>query len=83
MKNRVVGFEIHDLHAFNASGHNVPLGTGVGKLQKMLETVAKVKKGSVLLSIEYNSNPANPFDDVKNCLEFLDAEAIRLAKPAS
>ena len=34
LKDRVVGFEIHDLHAFNASGHDVPLGTGVGKMQQ-------------------------------------------------
>lgn len=45
LKDRVVGFEVHDLHAFNASGHDVPLGTGVGKLEKMLETIAKVKTG--------------------------------------
>ena len=82
LKNRVVGFELHDLHAFNASGHDVPLGTGVGKLQNMLETIAKVKKGPVLMSIEYNSNPDNPSDDVKKCIEFLDGQALRLAKPA-
>jgi sugar phosphate isomerase/epimerase len=82
LKDRVVGFEIHDLHAFNASGHDVPLGTGVGKLQKMLETVAKVKKGPVLFSIEYTSNPDHPSDDVKQCLEFLDAQAVRLVNLA-
>ena len=82
LKDRVVGFEIHDLHAFNASGHDVPLGTGVGKMQKMLETVARVKKGPVLFSIEYNSNPDNPSDDVKKCIEFLDGQAIRLANLA-
>src|SRR5512144_1436514 len=52
LKDRIVGFEIHDLHAFNASGRGVPLGGGVGNLPKMLETLAKVKKGPVLLSIE-------------------------------
>ncbi len=82
LKDRVVGFEIHDLHAFNASGHDVPLGTGVGEMQKMLDTVARVKKGPVLFSIEYNSNPDNPSDDVKKCIEFLDAQAIRLANHA-
>jgi sugar phosphate isomerase/epimerase len=79
LKDRIVGFEIHDLHAFNASGYDVPLGTGVGKLQDMLATVARVKKAPVLFSIEYNSNPANPSDDVKKCIEFLDRQAIRLA----
>jgi sugar phosphate isomerase/epimerase len=79
LKDRVVGFEIHDLHAFNTSGYDVPLGTGVGEMRKMLETVARVKQGPVLLSIEYNSNPDNPSADVKKCLEFLDAQALRLA----
>jgi sugar phosphate isomerase/epimerase len=82
LKDRVVGFEIHDLHAFHASGYDVPLGTGVGQLQQMLDTVVRVKKGPVLLSIEYNSHPDNPADDVKKCIEFLDAQAIRLAKHA-
>ena len=82
LKDRVVGFEIHDLHAFDASGHDVPLGSGVGKMQTMLETVARVKKGPVLISIEYNSNPENPSHDVKQCIDFLDSQAIRLANSA-
>lgn len=79
LKDRIVGFEIHDLHAFDASGRDVPLGTGVGNLPKMLETVARLKKGPVLFSVEYVSNPDNPSADVKKCIEFLDAQAIRLA----
>ncbi|NLS93931.1 MAG: hypothetical protein GXX96_17360 [Planctomycetaceae bacterium] len=82
LKDRIVGFELHDLHAFDPSGHDVPLGTGVGKMAKMLETVAKVKQGPVLMSIEYVSNPDNPSQDVKQCLEFLDGQAIRLANSA-
>ena len=79
LKDRVVGFEVHDLHAFDASGRDVPLGTGVGKLQDMFDTLARVKKGPVLLSVEYTSNPENPADDVKQCIQFLDRQAIRLA----
>ncbi len=82
LKDRIVGFEIHDLHAFNASGHDVPLGTGVGKMEKMLETAARVKKGPVLISIEYNTNPDNPSDDIRQCIDFLDRQAMRLAKVA-
>jgi sugar phosphate isomerase/epimerase len=79
LKERVLGFEIHDLHAFDASGHDVPLGTGVGRMPTMLETVARVKKGPVLLSIEYNSSPDDPAPEVKKCVDFLDAQALRLA----
>jgi hypothetical protein len=42
----------------------------------------RIKKGPVLISIEYNSNPQNPSADVRQCIEFLDAQAIRLANPA-
>lgn len=78
LKDRIVGFEIHDLHAFGASGRGVPLGSGVGNLPKMLETLAKVKKGPVLLSIECHADPDNPCDGVKKSVEFLDAQAMRL-----
>jgi sugar phosphate isomerase/epimerase len=82
LKDRIVGFEIHDLHAFDASGHDVPLGAGVGKLAKMLETVARVKNGPVLMSIECSFNPENPSDGVKKSIEFLDGQVMRLANPA-
>ncbi len=79
LKDRIVGFEIHDLHAFDATGDDVPLGTGVGRLPKMLETVARVKKGLVLLSIECSFNPEDPSDGVRKSIEFLDGQARRLA----
>jgi sugar phosphate isomerase/epimerase len=79
LKDRIVGFEIHDLNAFEATGHDVPLGTGVGKLPEMLETLARVKSGPVLLSIECSFNPEDPSDGVKKSIEFLDSQAILLA----
>lgn len=82
LKDRMVGFEIHDLHVFDSSGHDVPLGTGVGKLPNMLETLARIKKGPVLLSIECSFDPENPSPGVKKSIEFLDNQAIRLANPA-
>jgi sugar phosphate isomerase/epimerase len=81
LKDRIVGFEIHDLHAFDATGHDVPLGTGVGKLPNMLETLARVKKGPVLLSVECSFNSEDPSPGVKKSIDFLDAQAIRLADP--
>jgi sugar phosphate isomerase/epimerase len=80
LKDRIVGFEIHDLNAFNASARGVPLGSGVGNLPKMLATLASVKEGPVLLSIECHSDPDNPLEGVKKSLEFLDAQAIRWTK---
>lgn len=80
LKDRIVGFEIHDLDTFNTTGRDVPLGTGVGKLPSMLEALAKVKKGPVLLSIECSADPAAPSEGVKKSVEFLDCQAMRLAR---
>ncbi len=79
LKDRIVGFEIHDLHASDATGNDVPLGTGVGRLSQMLEAVARVKTGPVLLSIECSFNPEDPSDGVRKSIEFLDGQARRLA----
>ncbi|MDO5567411.1 MAG: TIM barrel protein, partial [Planctomycetia bacterium] len=79
LKDHFIGVEIHDLHAFNATGHDVPLGKGVGQMDKFLKTLAKVKKGPVLISIEYVSNPASPDDDVRECIRFIEKTAMEIA----
>ncbi|MHB8903109.1 MAG: hypothetical protein ACYC6Y_30480, partial [Thermoguttaceae bacterium] len=80
LNDRIVGFEIHDLQAADSTGHDVPLGTGVGNLARMLETVARVKKGPVLMSIECSFNPEDPSDGVRQSIRFLDDQSLRLAK---
>lgn len=79
LKDRIVGFEIHDLQAFDTTGHDVPLGTGVGRLPEMMETLARVKQGPVLLCIECSFNPEDPSEGVKKSIDFLDHQAMRLA----
>ncbi|MDO4583681.1 MAG: hypothetical protein Q4D62_06210 [Planctomycetia bacterium] len=76
LKGRTVGFDLHDL---DTHGRDVPLGTGVGKIAEMLETLAAVNPNPVLIGIEYNSNPENPTPDVEQCLAFLEKEAVRIA----
>jgi len=63
-----VGFDLHDL---NADGKDVPLGTGVGNIGLMLHALQRIPGPPVLIGLEYNSNPENPTEDVKKCLEFL------------
>lgn len=80
LKDRLVGTEIHDLHEFNPSGHDVPLGEGVGKMKQFLTEIAKGNQRTILISVEYVSNPDNPSSDVQKCLDFIHSTAIELAK---
>ncbi|MBE6429000.1 MAG: hypothetical protein E7028_10580 [Planctomycetaceae bacterium] len=63
-----IGFDLHDL---NAEGKDVPLGTGVGNIGRMLRALKRIPGPPVLIGIEYNSNPQDPTADIKQCLEFL------------
>jgi sugar phosphate isomerase/epimerase len=80
LKDRNVGVELHDLHEFNSTGHDVPLGTGVGKIADYLRTMSQVKKSPFLISVDYTSNPDNPSDDIRKCIEFVESTAINLCK---
>ncbi len=79
LKDRLVGTEIHDLHAFNHSGHDVPLGEGVGNMKKFLSEIANGCHGTILISVEYVSHPENPAPDVQKCVDFIKSTAIELA----
>lgn len=63
-----VGFDLHDT---DAEGKDVPLGTGTGNIGLMLHALQRIPGPPVLIGIEYNSNPDDPTEDVKKCLEFL------------
>ncbi|MBE6426582.1 MAG: hypothetical protein E7029_11480 [Planctomycetaceae bacterium] len=76
LKGRTVGLDLHDL---NEAGEDVPLGTGTGKIAEMLETLAGVNAAPVLLGIEYLGNPEDPSADVKQSVDFLKKQAVRLA----
>ncbi len=80
LKNRLLGTEIHDCVPFNESAHDVPLGKGTGQMTKYLENIAKFRKGTVLFSIEYNTNPDDPSGDVAECIKFIDDTACRISK---
>lgn len=63
-----IGFDLHDL---DAEGKDVPLGTGVGNIGRMLHALQRIPGPPILIGIEYNSNPQDPSDDIKQCLAFL------------
>jgi sugar phosphate isomerase/epimerase len=73
---RVWGLHIKDVKERKAQTHDVVVGTANLDLVGLFKTLRKIKfpaDGS--LSLEYESNPQNPIDDVKQCLTAA-AEAI-------
>lgn len=79
LKDRTIGFELHDLNVFNAEGTDVPLGTGVGNMTEFFKTLVQVKKGPVLISVDYLSQPEDPSEGVRKSIECIMKAAETLA----
>ncbi|MDD3586854.1 MAG: hypothetical protein PHQ75_06690 [Thermoguttaceae bacterium] len=79
LKDRTIGFELHDLDVFNAEGKDVPIGTGVGNMTEFFKTLVQVKKGPVLISVDYLSQPEDPSDGIRKSIECIKKAAETLA----
>jgi sugar phosphate isomerase/epimerase len=78
---RVFALHVKDEAKQEANSHNVVIGTGHLDVVELFRALRKIQfpaDGS--LSLEYEANPDNPIDDMKQCLE-VAREAI--AKSAS
>jgi inosose dehydratase len=76
---RVFALHLKDVKEKKSQTHDVVIGTAHLDLVELFKTLKKIKfpaDGS--MSIEYESNPQNPVDDVKQCL-VAAAEAIKKA----
>lgn len=80
LKDRNVGVELHDLNEFTPTGHDVPLGTGVGKIAEYLRTMSQAQKGPFLISVDYTSSPDNPVDDIRKSVQFVERTAVDICK---
>lgn len=70
LKGRIVSSHLKDLHVFSPDGHDVPYGTGVSEITKILNEYKKIgMSGSVSVEYEFNWNNNQP--DVAQCLGFV------------
>lgn len=70
LKGRIVSSHLKDLHVFSPDGHDVPYGTGVSEITKILAEYKKIgMSGSV--SVEYEFNWNSNVTDVAQCIGFV------------
>lgn len=67
---RVFGVHVKDEEKMERQSHNVIIGTGHLDLIGLFKALREIKfPADGALSLEYEANPANPIDDMKQCLE--------------
>jgi sugar phosphate isomerase/epimerase len=72
LKGHIVSVHLKDKTEFGHQGHDVPYGTGGGKIKEILDELkAQGFKGNISVEYEYNWQKSVP--DVKKCIDFVRA----------
>ena len=76
---RVFGVHVKDEAKREKQSHNVIIGSGHLDLVGLFKALRQIKfPADGALSLEYEANPANPIDDMKQCLEAARAAIAKL-----
>jgi len=80
LKDRVITFQMHDLHELSPQGHDVPWGTGAGKTKEFLREVHRLGIKPTMFGLEYSYNWLESMPDIAKCIEFFNKVGLDLAK---
>jgi sugar phosphate isomerase/epimerase len=70
LKGRVISSHLKDKTEFGTGGHDVPYGTGVGRIGQVLDELKKQGfAGNISVEYEYNWNNSVP--EIKECITFV------------
>lgn len=78
--DRMFEVQMHDLNELSSDGHDVPWGTGVGRIREFLEEVHRHGITPTMFGLEYSYNWYESMPDVEQSARFFDAVSLDLAK---
>jgi sugar phosphate isomerase/epimerase/type 1 glutamine amidotransferase len=78
--HRLFEVQMHDLHELSSEGHDVPWGTGVGRIRAFLEEVHRLGVTPTMFGLEYSYNWYESMPEVEQSARFFDAVSLDLAK---
>ncbi len=77
--DRLIGVQLHDLHAPGPEGHDVPWGTGVGKTERFLEEVHRLGIRPLVFGLEYSHDWLDSMPAMARCRDLFDRVVQKLA----
>jgi sugar phosphate isomerase/epimerase len=78
--HRLFEVQMHDLNELSADGHDVPWGTGVGRVREFLEEVHRQGVKPTVFGLEYSYDWLDSMPEVEQSARFFDAVSLDLAK---
>jgi sugar phosphate isomerase/epimerase len=79
MKDRVITLHIHDVNELNREAHDVPWGTGVGKVHEFMKEVHRLGIKPTMCGIEYAHDFYTSMPQIAQSIEFFNEVALEVA----
>jgi len=79
LKDRLITVQMHDLHDLSAEGHDVPWGTGVGRMRELIEKMLRLGIRPTMFGLEYSYNWLESMPDITKCIDFFNNLSLQLA----
>ncbi len=80
LKDRVITVHVHDLNEMTPQGHDVPWGTGVGKVEEFIAEVHRLGLVPTMFGIEYAYNWLESMPEIARSIECFNKVSLRLSK---
>lgn len=77
--DRIITMQMHDQSAIDAEGHDVPWGTGVVELEKILEFIKENNIRPVMFGLEYSYHWGTSLPEIKESISFFNEQSKQLA----
>jgi len=79
LKDRLITVQMHDLHEISPDGHDVPWGTGAGRMKEFIEEIHRLGIRPTMFGLEYSYNWLESMPEIATCIDFFNKISMELA----
>jgi len=83
LEARIFGVHLKDLDAARPDGHDVPWGTGVGRVADVLEELGRQQASPRIIAVEYEYNVGKSLPEITRCVAFFREQVVAANPPAA
>ena len=80
LKDRLITLQMHDLHQLSPEGHDVPWGTGAGRMEHFINHIHRLGINPTMFGLEYSYNWIESMPEIARCIDFFNKVSMKLAK---
>ncbi|MHC4440870.1 MAG: sugar phosphate isomerase/epimerase family protein [Planctomycetota bacterium] len=80
LRDRLITIQMHDLHEISSEGHDVPWGTGAGRMKEFIEEIHRLGIRPTMFGLEYSYDWFDSMPEIAQCINFFNKISKELAQ---